>query len=42
MKLKLFDIQDTHNAARLSAGALSVAVDVVGRGDVQNAFCLVR
>ncbi|EUB57988.1 Histone deacetylase 6 [Echinococcus granulosus] len=34
--------KDTHTAARLAAGALTHAVDVVTRGDTRNAFCLVR
>ncbi|KAL5109810.1 Histone deacetylase 6 [Taenia crassiceps] len=34
--------RDTHTAARLAAGALAHAVDVVTRGDTRNAFCLVR
>ncbi|KAL5965655.1 Histone deacetylase 6, partial [Taenia solium] len=34
--------KDTNTAARLAAGALTHAVDVVTRGDTRNAFCLVR
>nr|CDS25446.1 histone deacetylase 6 [Hymenolepis microstoma] len=36
------DVQDTNTAARLAAGSLTHAVDIVTRGDVRNAFCLVR
>ncbi|VUZ56689.1 unnamed protein product, partial [Hymenolepis diminuta] len=34
--------KDTNTAARLAAGSLTHAVDIVTRGDVRNAFCLVR
>ncbi|VDN97124.1 unnamed protein product [Rodentolepis nana] len=34
--------KDTNIAARLAAGSLTHAVDIVTRGDVRNAFCLVR